>query len=103
MGNTAQDPVDHSRTARKYAGETMKNTRSVPGLLLSGLAVLALVIGLYLVAVGNSGGGLAAILLAVVLGAGGTAAILGAHRRVVRQERQWQARHPEAYPEPPTA
>lgn len=103
MGNTSQDPVDHARTARKYAGETMKNTRSVPGLLLSGFGVLALVVGLYLIAVGERGIGLVAMLIAAALGAAGTVAILGAHRRVVRQEQQWQARHPDAYPEPPTA
>lgn len=103
MGNTSQDPVDHARTARRYAGETMKNTRSVPGLVLSGLGVLAFVIGLYLIAVGNTGGGIAGLIAAAVLGAAGTAAILGAHRRVVRQDRQWLAAHPEAHPEPPTA
>ena len=95
MGNTADDPVDHARTARNYAGETMKNTRSLPGLVLSGLGVLALVIGLYLVAVGNTGGAVIALIVALVLGGAGTTALLGAHRRVVRREQQRQAAHPE--------
>lgn len=81
----------------------MKNTRSLPGLLFSGLAVLAVAIGLYLIAVGNTGGGIGALVIAAVLGAAGTVGILGAHRRVVRLEKRWEADHPGVYPEPPTA
>lgn len=85
MGDTANDPVDHARTTRKYAGETMKNTRSTPGLAASALAVLALVVGLYLFGIGRTGAGVIAIVIAAVAGAAGAAWLMSTHRRVVRE------------------
>ncbi len=44
MGDTARDPIDHHRTTQPLAGETMKNTAKMPGLLLVAIAVAALVV-----------------------------------------------------------
>jgi hypothetical protein len=37
------DPTDHARTTIPRAGEAMKDTRSMPGYFLMGLAIVALV------------------------------------------------------------
>ena len=33
MGDTAEDPVDHARTTRPHAGESMKDTANMPALV----------------------------------------------------------------------
>jgi hypothetical protein len=38
MGDTSNDPVDHSRTTRRHAGETIKNGVNAPGLLIVAVA-----------------------------------------------------------------
>lgn len=102
MPDTSHDPVDHSRTARRFTGEAMKNTRTSPGLVSAGLGVLALVCGLNLVALGHLGAGVVAGLVAVVAGTVGALWILAEHRRVVRHELAWLAEHPDVKYEPPT-
>lgn len=101
MDDTARDPVDHARTTRRFTGETMKNTRTSPGLALAAMGIVAFVIGLYLFAVGNAAGGALASAIAVIVGGGGVMWILSEHRRVVRHERRWLAEHPNVRPEPP--
>jgi hypothetical protein len=36
------DPVDHYRTTSPHAGETLKNVRAWPGLLLVAIAVVSI-------------------------------------------------------------
>ncbi len=103
MGNTGHDPVDHARTTRQRAGETLKNTRSMPGLVLGALGVVALVVCLYLFGRGQQVGGIVAAVGAVVLGLAGALWVLAQHRQVSRAESHWAAEHPEAHTEPPTA
>jgi hypothetical protein len=43
MARTPADPTDYSRTTQPHAGEFMKDTRGLPGYLLMGVAVLAVV------------------------------------------------------------
>jgi hypothetical protein len=43
MGDTAKDPVDHARTTRPHAGETMKDTVNLPAIALLFVAVVAFV------------------------------------------------------------
>ena len=51
MPDTSRDPVDHVRTTRQHAGETVKNGQNGPGLIAVGIGVLALVISLFIAAV----------------------------------------------------
>ena len=102
MGNTGHDPVDHARTTRQHAGETLKNTRSTPGLILGLLALAAFIIGLYLFGAGHTVGGVIAAVVVVVVGAAGVWWVLAEHRRVNRAEAAWAAEHPGAHIEPPT-
>ncbi len=36
-----KDPIDHARTTRPHAGESMTDTRNIPALIVIGLAWLA--------------------------------------------------------------
>ena len=102
MGNIGPDPVDHARTTRLHAGETLKNSRSTPGLVLGLLALAAFIICLYLFGSGHAAGGAIAALLAVLAGAAAVVWVLAEHRRVNQAEAVWVAEHPGAHVEPPT-
>jgi multisubunit Na+/H+ antiporter MnhB subunit len=103
MGDDAKDPVDHARTTRPHAGESMKNTASLPGLIIIGLAVLAFVICLVAFATGHDDTGLGfgvGAIVACVIGLGW----LGVQYRRVRSiEEQWLADHPDAPRQPPAS
>jgi len=42
MADSISDPIDHARTTRQHAGETMKNGTNSPGLVLVAIGVVAL-------------------------------------------------------------
>jgi protein-S-isoprenylcysteine O-methyltransferase Ste14 len=101
MGDTSEDPIDHARTTRQHAGESMKNGANAPGLVSMAIAVAAMVIGLTALAAGNSQPGAIAIAAAVVAAVIGGLWLFIAHRRVRRQELLWAAEHPIADDAPP--
>jgi membrane associated rhomboid family serine protease len=103
MGDTSRDPVDHARTTRQHAGETMKNGVNGPGLILLAIAVVAMVTSLALFAMGNSSNGMVAAVVAVAAAAVGGVWVYLAHRRVREKEARWLAEHPEAPAQPPTS
>lgn len=104
MPNTSRDPVDHARTTRQHAGETMKDGTNLPGLIAVMLGVIALVFGLFMLASGSTTVGVIAVLVAVVVGGGGLIWLAMAHRRVRAIESRWHAEHPSAPQEqPPTS
>lgn len=47
-------PDDQARTTRQHAGETLKDTANVPGLVALAVAVVALSVGLYELAPGGT-------------------------------------------------
>jgi hypothetical protein len=81
-------PVDHARTTRQHAGELLKNTANVPGLVAAAIAVAALTFGLYELASGDIGTAAVAVILAVVVAAAGLGWLVHAHRRVREAELQ---------------
>jgi hypothetical protein len=93
MGDTAKDPVDHARTTRPHAGETMKDTVNMPALVLLVVALVSFVA--CLAAFGTSHGDIGtwlAVIAAVLFVA--SASWFGLeHWRVRRKERQWTATH----------
>lgn len=93
MGDTARDPVDHVRTNCQLTGETMKDGRIVPGLLLAAVGVFALASGVHLLAIGSVAAAALSAGIAVLLGGLGVACILAEHHRVVHQQQRWQAGH----------
>ena len=103
MGDTSEDPIDHSRTTRQHAGETMKNGANAPGLVSVAVAVVSMVIGLAAFANGNAGAGSVAIAIAVVMGIVGATWLFVAHRRVRLRELRRAEERPDAGAPPPTS
>jgi uncharacterized membrane protein HdeD (DUF308 family) len=96
-------PVDHARTTRQHAGETMKNTANAPGLVAVGLGVVALVLGLYAFASHHATFGLIAVVVAVVSGVAGAIWLARAHRKVRRAELALKGLNSESEAPPPTS
>ncbi|WP_406813772.1 hypothetical protein [Mycobacterium sp. M23085] len=96
-------PVDHARTTRQHAGESLKNGANAPGLAGSGVAMLALTVGLFAVAAGHLLPGAIALIVAVVVGAVSVAWLLRAHRKVRDAEVRWHAAHSDQPAPPPTS
>lgn len=97
-----KDPVDHARTTRPHAGETMKDTKNLPALILLGVALVSFVGGLAAFASGHPDVGtifvsIAAVVLVISLGW-----FLIAHLRVRKIEERWHAEHPDAERQRPT-
>ncbi|BBX41329.1 hypothetical protein [Mycobacterium simiae] len=96
-------PVDHERTTRRHAGETLKNPANAPGVAAIVLAVAALTFGLYEFAARQVSVGVVAVVLAVALGAFGSVWLARAHRKVREAERQLSALASDEPPPPPTS
>lgn len=104
MGNKAADPVDHARTTRKHAGQNIKNTAAMPGILAIGLAVPALFIGLYALATAQAVVVVAVSLaIAAILAGVGMAWLAHQRKRVRRVEAQFVRDHPEADAQTPAS
>lgn len=94
MGDTHDDPTDHSRTMQPHAGIVMKDNFYWPGLVLLVVATLGL-IGTAAAAAYRQYEWLSGTALIGVL-----AAVAGAlwfvieNRRVSRLEAQWEGAHP---------
>ena len=91
-----KDPVDHARTTRPHAGESMKDNKIMPALIVIGLALVSFVACLAAFATRHHDVGL---VLASLSAAGfviGAAWLAIEHRRVRRIEERWYAEHPDA-------
>jgi hypothetical protein len=103
MGNTAQDPVDHARTTRKHAGQNIKNTAAMPGLVAIALAVVSVVVCLFFFATGDAVVGAIAAAAALVLAGAGFGWLRRERRRVRRLEAEYLSEHPGAEPQTPSS
>jgi hypothetical protein len=97
------DPVDHARTTRQHAGESLKDGTNAPGLVAVAASVVALVLGLCALASGHLVVGLAAVVLSALAGAVGIAWLTFAHRRVRDLELRWAAEYSDEPAPPPTS
>ena len=95
MGDTYRDPVDHVRTTRSHAGESMIDVLSWPGYLLIVAGVIAMVGSLAAFATGHHGQGLTTGVVAVTATTCGLMWLAIEHRRVRRIEERWHDAHPE--------
>lgn len=95
MGDTYRDPVDHLRTTRPLAGESLIDVLHWPGYLL----VVAGVIGgggsLAAFATGHHSQGVVSGVAAVVVAMIGAIWLAVEHRRIRRLADRWYAEHPE--------
>jgi putative Ca2+/H+ antiporter (TMEM165/GDT1 family) len=89
------DPVDHARTTRPHAGETMKDTKNMPALILLGVALVTFVAALAAHATSNHTVGVVLGCISAVVFIVTGAWFLIAHRRVQGIEERWYAEHPE--------
>jgi len=103
MGEVSHDPVDHARTTRQHAGESMKNGANAPGLALLAAGVIATVVCLATLATGHGSVALIAASFALVGYVGGAVWLVVAHRRVRAVEHQWLAEHPSVPEQPPSS
>ena len=102
MGDTHDDPTDHSRTTQPHAGITVKDNFFWPGLILLVVAMIALI--------GTAGAAayrhyewLPTTVLIAVLGAvAGALWLVVEYRRVTRIDAQWDAVHPGSRTRSPT-
>ncbi|GAB3017291.1 hypothetical protein [Mycobacterium bourgelatii] len=97
------DPVDHHRTTRKHAGETLKNGSNAPGLVAVAIGVITLIVGLYLLATGDAIAGTVAVVVALVAGTGGLGWLAFTHRRVRQAEQRLYAEAFDQPAPPPTS
>ncbi len=98
-----KDPVDHVRTTRPHAGESMTDNKIMPGLILIGLALVSFVGSLAAFATHHQDVGM---LMAALAGAGfviGGGWLLIEHLRVRRIEERWYAEHPNALRQRPSS
>ena len=98
-----KDPVDHARTTRPHAGESMKDNVIMPGLIVVGVALIAFVGCLAAFATRHHEVGL---VLASLSAAGfviGSVWLALEHRRVRRIEERWYAEHPDAQRQAPSS
>lgn len=103
MGDDSKDPIDHARTTRQHAGETMKNGANGPGLIIMAVGVMAMVFGLAALASGAATAGSVAATIAVLAFSVGGTWLFVTHRRVRQQEISWAQEHPHAEAPPPAS
>ncbi len=102
MGDTFDDPVDHERTTRSHAGESMTNVRSWPGHLLIFASVIATFRCLTALATGHSDRAMVVGAIAVLMLASGLAWVMLEYGRVRRVEDRWHLAHPHVPRQRPT-
>jgi hypothetical protein len=103
MGDNAKDPVDHVRTTRPHAGESMKDTANMPGLVAIGVALVLFVSSLAAFGSGHPPVGIVLVALAAVIALIGGGWLYFEHRRVRRIEDRWHAEHPDAVRQRPSS
>lgn len=91
-----KDPVDHVRTTRPHAGESMKDNKIMPALVLIGLSLVSFVAALSAFATSHHDVGVALGALALAGFIVGGAWLMVEHHRVRRLEERWYADHPGA-------
>ena len=95
MGDTYRDPVDHVRTTRSHAGESMIDVLRWPGYVLVVAGVIAVVGCLAAFGTGHQSQGMTTGVVAVATMTFGLVWLAFEHRRVRRIEDRWYDAHPE--------
>jgi hypothetical protein len=95
MGDTFRDPVDHLRTTRPLAGESLIDVLHWPGYLLVVVGVIAGVGSLAAFGTGHHSQGMTSGIAAVVVALIGAVWLAVEHRRIRRIADRWYSEHPE--------
>lgn len=75
--------MTNRQLATDAPGETMRDGRTLPGLLLAMIGILALAVSLYLFGIGRMGDAGVSAISAALIGAAGVVWLVVEHRRVV--------------------
>jgi 4-amino-4-deoxy-L-arabinose transferase-like glycosyltransferase len=102
MGDTHDDPTDHSRTTQPHAGIVMKDNFFWPGLILLAVAMFALISTAAAAAYRHYEWLSTTVLMAVLGAVAGALWFIVENRRVTRIEAQWDATHPGSRTRPRT-
>ncbi|MBO0677741.1 LapA family protein [Mycolicibacterium sp. S2-37] len=97
------DPVDHARTTRPHAGETMKDTTNMPAIIVLGIALVMFVSALAAHATSNHTVGIVLGCISAVAFAIAGVWFKLAHRRVRNIEERWHAEHPDTDMQQPSS
>lgn len=95
MGDTFRDPVDHLRTTRPLAGESLIDVLHWPGYFLIVAGVIGSVGSLAAFGTGHHSQGVASGVAAVVVTLIGAVWLALEHRRIRKIADRWYAEHPE--------
>lgn len=95
MGDTFRDPVDHLRTTRPLAGESLIDVLHWPGYLMVVAGVICGVGSLAAFGTHHYSQGMTAGVVAVAVTVVGLVWLAFEHRRVRRIADRWYAEHPE--------
>lgn len=98
-----KDPVDHSRTTRPHAGESMKDNKIMPGLILIGVGLVLFVSALAGHASGHHSAGIGLGSASAALFVIGAAWLFVEHLRVRKVEERWYAEHPDVQRQRPSS
>jgi hypothetical protein len=101
--HSENDPVNHPRTTRQHAGESMTNGTNAPGLAAIAVGVVALVVGLFALATGHPGVSGIAVTFAAVAVVVGAIWLALTHRRVRKAELDWAKTNSEEPVPPPSS
>lgn len=95
MGDTYRDPVDHLRTTRPLAGESLIDVVHWPGYLLIVAGVVGGVGALAAFGTGHHAEGMTFGVVAIVVTVVGLAWLAFEHRRIRKIADRWYTEHPE--------
>ena len=98
-----KDPVDHARTTRPHAGESMTDTKNMPALIAIGVALVCFIGSLAAFATSHHTTGLAFVSIAAAGFVIGLLWLAMEHRRVRGIEERWYAEHPYAHRQRPSS
>ena len=102
MGDTHDDPTDHSRTTQPHAGIAMKDNFFWPGLILLVVAMFGLISTAATAAYRHYEWLSTTVLIAVLGAVAGALWLVMENRRVTRIEAQWDTAHPGSRTRPRT-
>jgi 4-amino-4-deoxy-L-arabinose transferase-like glycosyltransferase len=102
MGDTHDDPTDHSRTTQPHAGIVLKDNFFWPGLILLAVATFALISTAAAAAYRHYEWLSTTVLIAVLGAVAGALWFVVENRRVTRIEAQWDVAHPGSRTRPRT-
>ena len=95
MGDTYHDPVDHLRTTRPLAGESLIDVMHWPGYLFVVAGVIGVCASLAAFGTGHQHEGMTAGVTAVVVMVLGLGWLAVEHRRIRGIFERWSAEHPD--------